>query len=294
MPTLSIQLPGLPPVSHVLKDDTITIGRMKGNTIVIEDSSISLMHAKITRKNSEFLLKDLNSTNGTSVNGQPIGEVLLRDRDKVQFAEISCQFLTDAVEQVVSSGAVPAVPSPLPARQPPAVPAISVTAAPAAPIAKSPPGRRSRQPSFAFLRYAGAVLAVGVVSFVGWRIYQLNHASLDVAEHARNAVLPASARGLTEAKAQLVVPNQDKAPAESTSKLPKAAKAADNEPSIPEALAKRTAETRDEKNSSDEGVRQLVEALKSQEVAERQRAAAALHSLGAGAKDAIPALRIGR
>src|SRR3954471_24393644 len=96
MPTLSIQLPGLPPVSHVLKDETITIGRMKGNTIVIEDSSISLMHAKITRKNGDFLLKDLNSTNGTSVNGQPIGEVRLRDQDRVRIAEILCQFVADA------------------------------------------------------------------------------------------------------------------------------------------------------------------------------------------------------
>src|ERR1043165_1962765 len=93
MPTLTIQLPGLAPVSHVLKDETITIGRMKGNTIVIEDSSISLMHAKITRKNGDFLLKDLNSTNATIVNGQPIGEVKLRDQDRVRFADITCQVL---------------------------------------------------------------------------------------------------------------------------------------------------------------------------------------------------------
>src|SRR5438445_4227313 len=77
MPTLTIQLPGLPPVAHVLKDETVTIGRFKGNTIVIEDASISLMHAKITRKDGQFYLKDLNSTNGTIVNGQPIGEVRL-------------------------------------------------------------------------------------------------------------------------------------------------------------------------------------------------------------------------
>src|SRR5438309_8813570 len=96
MSTLIIQLPGLPEVAHVLKDETITIGRMKGNTIMIEDSSISLMHAKITRKNGDFLLKDLNSTNGTIVNGQPIGEVRLRDLDQVRFAEITCQFLADA------------------------------------------------------------------------------------------------------------------------------------------------------------------------------------------------------
>src|SRR5580765_7993695 len=96
MPTLSIQLPGQPPVSHVLKDETITIGRMKSNTIVIEDGSISLMHAKITRKDGQFFLKDLNSTNGTIVNGQPIGEVRLRDQDRVRFAEITTQFVADA------------------------------------------------------------------------------------------------------------------------------------------------------------------------------------------------------
>src|SRR3954470_17502577 len=95
MPTLSIQLCGLPPVSHVLKDETITIGRMKGNTIVIEDSSISLMHAKITRKDGQFYVKDLNSTNGTMVNGQPIGEAKLRDHDKVRFAEITTQFVAE-------------------------------------------------------------------------------------------------------------------------------------------------------------------------------------------------------
>src|ERR1700756_5355637 len=101
MPTLTIQLPGLAPVFHVLKDETITIGRMKGNTIVIEDNSISLMHAKITRKDGQFYLKDLNSTNGTIVNGQLIGEARLRDQDNVRFAEITTQFL---MEDVVPAG----------------------------------------------------------------------------------------------------------------------------------------------------------------------------------------------
>jgi len=96
MPTLTIELPGLPLVSHVLKDETITIGRMKGNTIVIEDSSISLMHAKITRKDGLFYLKDLNSTNGTVVNGQPISEARLHDLDRVRFADVTGQFLAEA------------------------------------------------------------------------------------------------------------------------------------------------------------------------------------------------------
>src|SRR5215471_7906645 len=102
MPTLTIQLPGLPPVSHVLKDETITIGRMKGNTIVIDDSSISLMHARITRKNGDYYLKDLNSTNGTTLNGQLVAEARLRDLDRVRFAEITAQFQAEAVAATAS------------------------------------------------------------------------------------------------------------------------------------------------------------------------------------------------
>src|SRR5215467_12263422 len=107
MSTLNIQLPGLAPVSHVLKDETITIGRMKGNTIVIEDSSISLMHAKITRKDGEYYLKDLNSTNGTILNGQPLGEARLRDQDRVRFADISAQFLAETSAPVPTAQVLP-------------------------------------------------------------------------------------------------------------------------------------------------------------------------------------------
>src|SRR5881227_701990 len=140
MPTLTIQLPGQLPVFHVLKDETITIGRLKGNTIVIEDSSISLMHAKITRKDGQFFLKDLNSTNGTIVNGQPIGEVRLRDLDRVRFAEITCQFVAasatapDQIQtQQISIPPRSGVPLQVTATPPP--PAAALLTVAAAPIA---------------------------------------------------------------------------------------------------------------------------------------------------------------
>jgi predicted component of type VI protein secretion system len=299
MPTLSIQLPGLPPVSHVLKDETITIGRMKGNTIVIEDSSISLMHAKITRKNGDFLLKDLNSTNGTSVNGQPIGEVRLRDQDRVRFADITCQFAADSEQQTAAIPAVP--PSPAPATQsatlPPPIPVRGATASaptravlsgptsPAAPIAagRTPKATQGTPKllSMWLLRYAGAVLAIGVVSFVGWRIVQLNHESPNKSENPATVKLPATPNALVQGKAQPAVPNPIKSSPESPSK--------DSNPVVNEGSIQGAAS--EQKPESTASVAQLVEALKSQEVAERQRAAAALHSLGAGAKEAIPALR---
>jgi hypothetical protein len=52
-----------------------------------------------------------------------------------------------------------------------------------------------------------------------------------------------------------------------------------------------TGAVNEEKPDSTATLPQLVEALKSQDGVERQRAAAALHSLGSGAKEAIPALR---
>src|SRR5271163_4884932 len=96
MVTLTIQPPGSAPVTHVLKDETITIGRMSGNTIVINDASVSLAHARITVNNGEFILKDLNSTNGTWVNGQPVKEARLRDHDLIRFADVAGQFNAQA------------------------------------------------------------------------------------------------------------------------------------------------------------------------------------------------------
>lgn len=293
MPTLSIQLPGLPPVSHVLKDETITIGRMKGNTIVIEDSSISLMHAKITRKNGDFLLKDLNSTNGTSVNGQPIGEVRLRDQDRVRIAEISCQFLADAVvptEQAASVAIAPVAAAPTPVR-PASLPVAPPSVAAAAGAAKPAQAKRSKRSPLAVLRYAGAFLAVGVVSFVGWRIFQLNQPSANNSDAAPAATLAATPKALAEGKALRVAARQGESSTQPSSKLPnevsptEVSPTADNDPWVSSSLAERKIQ------STKEGIPQLVEALKSQDISERQRAAAALHSLGAEAKEAIPALR---
>jgi pSer/pThr/pTyr-binding forkhead associated (FHA) protein len=256
---------------------------MKGNTIVIEDSSISLMHAKITRKNGDFLLKDLNSTNGTVVNGQPVGEVSLRDLDRVRFADISCQFLADAVpaEQPAPAAAAPAPVRPAVLQPAPPAPAIA-----AGPTAKPSQARSPKRSSLSALRYAGAGLAVTVVSLVGWRFFQLNQESSRKSDAAPTATLAATPKALTEGKAQTLTPKQGKSSPEPASKLSdEISQAPNNEPQISGILAEHKAE------SATEGIPQLVEALKSQDVAERQRAAAALHSLGAEAKEGIPALR---
>ncbi|HUI71495.1 MAG TPA: FHA domain-containing protein [Spirochaetia bacterium] len=50
----------------------ITVGRDADNTIELEDSLASRHHAVIQKVKDAFFVEDLNSTNGTFVNGQPV------------------------------------------------------------------------------------------------------------------------------------------------------------------------------------------------------------------------------
>jgi pSer/pThr/pTyr-binding forkhead associated (FHA) protein len=157
MPTLTLQLPNLPPVVHILKDETVTIGRMRGNTIVVDDDSVSLFHAKITRKDSAFYLKDLNSTNGTAVNGQSVVEAKLSDCDRVRFADVSGQFLLGET-----------VAAPFPAAPFPAV-AVSTSRS-------APPAKRGRLATASIVTTLTAVIALGI----GWKLQQADRARSNV------------------------------------------------------------------------------------------------------------------
>ncbi len=69
------------------------IGRSTVNDIVINDSTISQRHATIEYSRSGVFLKDLASTNGTYVAGQPIKERWLGVQDSLQFGGVHCLFI---------------------------------------------------------------------------------------------------------------------------------------------------------------------------------------------------------
>jgi pSer/pThr/pTyr-binding forkhead associated (FHA) protein len=62
---------------------TITIGREEGNTIQLNDERVSRFHLKIQDDQSQFVLTDLESTNGTKVNGEDIHLRILRFGDMI-------------------------------------------------------------------------------------------------------------------------------------------------------------------------------------------------------------------
>lgn len=61
----------------------VTIGREEGNTIQLNDERVSRFHIKIQEDNENLVLTDLESTNGTKVNGEEIQLRILRVGDMI-------------------------------------------------------------------------------------------------------------------------------------------------------------------------------------------------------------------
>ena len=79
-------------VPHELVEDLITIGRGPDNGIVINDPSVSTHHAELQRAGETYRLKDLDSTNGTRVNGIPVAETGLRFDDRIRFGAAEARY----------------------------------------------------------------------------------------------------------------------------------------------------------------------------------------------------------
>jgi len=84
----------------VLSDDraialdkpVISLGRSLDNDIVLDDGRVSRHHAQIRLLHNRFCLYDLDSANGTTVNGQPVSDVVLRDGDRISLGGVNMTF----------------------------------------------------------------------------------------------------------------------------------------------------------------------------------------------------------
>jgi len=79
-------------VTHELIDEAITIGRGADNTIAVNDPSISTHHAQLLLEGDTYRLKDLDSTNGTRVNGKPVTETVLQFDDRIRFGAAEAKY----------------------------------------------------------------------------------------------------------------------------------------------------------------------------------------------------------
>src|SRR5439155_1286905 len=66
-----------------LGPDPLLIGRDPQNDVVLDDRRVSRKHAEIRLRLGRYTLYDLQSTNGTYVNGRRVAEKVLDDGDKI-------------------------------------------------------------------------------------------------------------------------------------------------------------------------------------------------------------------
>ena len=78
-----------------LIEERTTMGRALDNTIRLEDGTVSHHHAMLALDGHEYKLRDLNSTNGTRVNGMRIVETKLQSGDAVRIGSVEMQFESD-------------------------------------------------------------------------------------------------------------------------------------------------------------------------------------------------------
>jgi len=79
--------------AHELRGDFVFIGRAPSNHVVVDHPAVSAQHALLLRVRDAYWLMDLNSTNGTHINGQLFTYGELKDGDKVRFGSVVAVFV---------------------------------------------------------------------------------------------------------------------------------------------------------------------------------------------------------
>lgn len=100
MAKLILSMDGLVLKEIALTKERMSIGRKPNNDIQIDNLAISGEHAAVVTILNDSFLEDLNSTNGTLVNGQPVKKHFLKNGDVVELGKYKLKYIA---EQAASS-----------------------------------------------------------------------------------------------------------------------------------------------------------------------------------------------
>ena len=96
---LSISCPGQAAFKVPLSRREVTIGRDKNCRICLPLVNVSRIHARIVIVGEEYRLEDLDSTNGTFVNGIRVSRCVLRNNDQVRIGEARIAFVQQRIKE---------------------------------------------------------------------------------------------------------------------------------------------------------------------------------------------------
>lgn len=95
MPKMIVSIDGVVIKEVQLTKDRTTLGRRPYNDIVIDNLAVSGEHAVLQMAGTEVHLEDLNSTNGTYVNGKAVKKQLLQNNDTVEIGKYKIKYINE-------------------------------------------------------------------------------------------------------------------------------------------------------------------------------------------------------
>ena len=107
MAKLVVLSAGMTGRTHELNVDKTTIGRVEDNTFQISEPSVSSHHCEILLRGADVVVRDLESTNGTFINGEKVRESVLKPGQVLRLGQIEMR-LEDGAPP---AGATPPTPA---------------------------------------------------------------------------------------------------------------------------------------------------------------------------------------
>jgi pSer/pThr/pTyr-binding forkhead associated (FHA) protein len=98
MPKMIVSIDGVVIKEVQLTKDRTTLGRRPYNDIVIDNLAVSGEHAVIQLAGNDVHLEDLNSTNGTYVNGKAIKKQQLANNDVIEIGKYKIKYVNEQQE----------------------------------------------------------------------------------------------------------------------------------------------------------------------------------------------------
>ena len=106
MAKLVLSLNGVVQGEYDLSKERLTIGRKPENDIPIDNLAVSGKHALVITILDDSFLEDLQSTNGTFVNGHRIGKHFLQNKDVIKMAKYHLEFISDGIRPLAAAAAL--------------------------------------------------------------------------------------------------------------------------------------------------------------------------------------------
>jgi pSer/pThr/pTyr-binding forkhead associated (FHA) protein len=121
MPKMIVSIDGVVIKEVQLTKDRTSLGRRPYNDIVIDNLAVSGEHAVLQMSGNEVFVEDLNSTNGTYLNGKAVKKQQLNNGDTVEIGKYKIKYVNEAAgagfekTMIIKAGSIaPAAGAPAP------------------------------------------------------------------------------------------------------------------------------------------------------------------------------------